>query len=234
MIYITGDCHREFKRIKYFCSKFQTTKNDYLIILGDVGINYYGQLDKPLKQELQDLPITFLCIQGNHEERPANIKTYQEINMFDGIVYQEKDYPNLIFLKDGEIYNLNNQKVLVIGGAFSVNKELLLKLGYKWFKDEQPSEEIKEKTLKNLEKHNYQVDIILSHTCPFKYLPLEKFYVDIDQNLVDNSLEHFLDKIEEITTYQSWYCGHFHTDKVVDKINFMFESYKSINSKGEI
>jgi len=229
MTYITGDCHGEFTRIEEFCSKFQTTKDDYLIILGDAGINYYGDDDNLLKEKLQSLPITLLCVYGNHEERPENIKTYQEIKMFDGIVYQEEKYPNLIFLKDSEIYNINNKKVLVIGGAFSINKDLMIEAGYKWFKDEQPSEEIKQQVLINLEKYSNQVDIVLSHTCPFKYLPFEKFHIGVDQDTVDQSLEHFLDKIEENIFYNDWYCGHFHTDKVVDKLNFMFEGFKIID-----
>ena len=229
MIYITGYNHGNFQRIKEFCKKQQTTTNDYLIILGDAGINYFGDHDNKLKEELTKIPITFLCVYGNHEERPENIKTYQEINLFDGIMYQEKNYPNLLFFKDSEIYTILNKKVLVIGGAFSVNKDLMIERGYKWFKDEQPSELIKKQTLNNLKENNYQVDYILSHTCPYKYLPYEMFYIGVNQNKVDQSTEKFLDLIEESTDYHKWYCGHFHTDKVVDKINFMFEGYKTLD-----
>ena len=229
MIYITGDTHGNFQRIKEFCQEQQTTTNDYLIILGDAGINYFGTPDNKLKEELTKIPITFLCVYGNHEERPENIKTYQEINLFAGIMYQEKNYPNLLFFKDSEIYTILNKKVLVIGGAFSVNKDLMIERGYKWFKDEQPSELIKKQTLNNLKENNYQVDYILSHTCPYKYLPYEMFYVGVNQDKVDQSTEKFLDLIEELTDYHKWYCGHFHTDKVVDKINFMFEGYKTLD-----
>lgn len=229
MIYITGDTHGNFQRIKEFCQEQKTTTNDYLIILGDAGINYFGDHDNKLKEELTKLPITFLCVYGNHEERPENIKTYQEINLFDGIMYQEKNYPNLLFFKDSEIYTILNKKVLVIGGAFSINKDLMIERGYKWFKDEQPSELIKKQTLNNLKENNYQVDYILSHTCPYKYLPYEMFYVGVNQDKVDQSTEKFLDLIEELTDYHKWYCGHFHTDKVVDKINFMFEGYKTLD-----
>ena len=229
MIYITGDTHGNFQRIKEFCQEQQTTTNDYLIILGDAGINYFGDHDNKLKEELTKIPITFLCVYGNHEERPENIKTYKEINLFDGIMYQEKNYPNLLFFKDSEVYTILNKKVLVIGGAFSVNKDLMIERGYKWFKDEQPSELIKKQTLNNLKENNYQVDYILSHTCPYKYLPYEMFYVGVNQDKVDQSTEKFLDLIEKLTDYHKWYCGHFHTDKVVDKINFMFEGYKTLD-----
>ena len=54
-------------------------KEDVLIILGDAGVNYYlTRSDYDLKQELNDLPITLFLIQGNHEERPEEIDTYEE------------------------------------------------------------------------------------------------------------------------------------------------------------
>ena len=81
MIYITGDLHRDFTRVFAFARKKQTTKEDILIVLGDVGINYYlDDSDKTLKEKLQELPLTLFCIQGNHEERPENISSYKETN----------------------------------------------------------------------------------------------------------------------------------------------------------
>ena len=140
----------------------------------------------------------------------------------------EENYPNLLFFKDSEIYNIQGKNVLVLGGAFSVNKDLMIQNGYKWFKDEQPSDFIKQLALDNLLKNNNKVDIILSHTCPYKYLPHEMFHIGVDQSKVDQSLEHFLDKIEESIEYKKWYCGHFHTDKIIDKMVFMFEGIKTL------
>ena len=48
------------------------------------------------------------------------------------------------------------------------------------------------------------------------------FIKGIDQSKVDNTTEIFLDKLEEKLNYKKWYCGHYHTDKVIDKIRFMF------------
>ena len=39
MIYLTGDTHGNFDRIRRFCEINNTTKDDVLIILGDAGIN---------------------------------------------------------------------------------------------------------------------------------------------------------------------------------------------------
>ena len=37
MIYITGDTHGDFSRIERFCEKFQPSRDDIMIILGDAG-----------------------------------------------------------------------------------------------------------------------------------------------------------------------------------------------------
>lgn len=42
-------------------------------------------------------------------------------------------------------------------------------------------------------------------------------------------MEHFLDKIEENINYDKWYCGHYHTEKQVDKLEFMFGRIKIFN-----
>lgn len=224
MIYITGDKHADFREVFYFCYANETTLDDILIVLGDAGINYYANdKDNELKNSLKEhYPITLFCIHGNHEERPENIKTYKTKKFHDGIVYYEEDYPNILFAKDGEIYNFNNKKVLVIGGAYSVDKYFRLARGYNWYESEQPSDETKNKVKSVLKDLDNKVDIILSHTCPYKYLPREMFLEGIDQSTVDNSTEYFLDEIEESTDYNLWYCGHYHTDKKIDKIIFMF------------
>lgn len=223
MIYITGDKHGDFGCVYDFCMKFKTTPDDILIVLGDAGINYYASdKDYILKNSLLQYPITFFCIHGNHEERPENIDGYQTKEFHDGLVYYEEDYPNILFAKDGEIYTFDDKKVIVIGGAYSIDKEIRLKLGYIWYESEQPNEETKKKVINVLKQQNNKIDIFLSHTCPFKYLPYEMFLNGIDQTGVDQSTEKFLEKLEDIITYSKWYCGHFHTDKTVGNVRFMY------------
>ena len=72
-------------------------------------------------------------------------------------------------------------------------------------------------------------DIVLTHTCPYKYEPREVFMQGLDQSKVDKSMEHFLDEIEENISYDKWYCGHYHTEKQVDKLEFIFGRIKIFN-----
>lgn len=224
MIYITGDTHREFYRLH----DIEKNKDNMLIILGDAGINYYlDERDKKLKEQLNSYNIKLFCVQGNHEERPENISTYKEIDMFVGKVFIEEEYPNLIFAKNGELCNIDNKKVLVIGGAYSVDKNYRIIYGHPWFKDEQLSKEEFDNILNKYKGQH--IDIVLSHTCPLKYEPTEVFIKGIDQSHVDKSMEKFLDKIEQSIDYDKWYCGHYHTEKQIDKLEFMFGRIKIFN-----
>lgn len=224
MIYITGDTHGEFARIKSFCKKKNTTKDDIMIILGDAGINYYGWTrDHMKKQSLAKYPIQFFCIHGNHEQRPETIVSYEQMLWHGGIVYYEKEFPNLLFAKDGEVYDFGGKRTIVIGGAYSVDKMWRVARGFGWWADEQPSKEIKERVENKLEELNWKIDVVLSHTAPLKYEPVEVFLPGIDQRLVDKSTEKWLDSIEERLEYKKWYLGHYHTEKKIDRIEIMFQ-----------
>ena len=97
-----------------------------------------------------------------------------------------------------------------------------------WFPDEQPTAEIKARVERKLEELNWKVDVVLSHTCPERYIPVEAFLSGIDQSTVDNSTEEWLDRIEEKLDYKAWYCGHWHINKQIDGMHFLFDSYETL------
>ena len=230
MIYITGDTHGKFERIEQFCGKFKTSREDVLIILGDAGINFSGWVKDHVKKEfLETLPITFFCIHGNHEQRPQTIGSYREKLWRGGVVYYEEEYPDLLFAKDGEVFDFNGKQTIVTGGAYSVDRMYRLIHGYGWWPDEQPSEEIKQDVERKLDELSWNVDVVLSHTVPLKYEPTEVFLEGLDQSKVDRTTEKWLDKIEDRLNYQKWYCGHYHTEKKVDKIEIMFENIEKFD-----
>jgi 3-oxoacid CoA-transferase subunit A len=222
MIYLTGDTHGDFSRIYNFCKNNKTTISDTMVILGDAGLNYYiNGIDLKKKHKLSALPITIFCIHGNHECRPRHIPTYEITEWREGLVYLEKEYLNILFAKDGEIYNLDDQRVIVIGGAYSVDKYYRLARNACWWEDEQPSDTAKQKVERTLINNRWNVDFVLSHTCPRKYEPIEAFLSFIDQSKVDKTTEDWLDHIEDNLTYKKWYCGHYHIDKSIDNIRFL-------------
>ena len=207
--YITGDTHRSFDRIEDFCYGYGTTTEDVMIILGDVGINYWLDLsDKELKGRLSGMDITFFCVHGNHEARPWEAAEYEEKIWNEGIVYVEEQYPNILFAKDGEIYNFNGKKVMPIGGAYSIDKYYRIRNGLPWFETEQPDEVIKKYVEQKLDKVNWQLDIVLSHTVPIECEPVWAFIPGLDQSTVDKSTEKWLQYIYDNLKFTEWYAGH--------------------------
>ncbi len=226
MVYFTGDIHGSPFGIIRFAKRMKLTRSDIIVILGDVGANYYGnERDTETKMHLNALKPSIFCVHGNHEKRPATIPSYKLKEWNGGQVWYEDEFPSLLFAKDGEIYSVDGIRYLVIGGAYSVDKFYRLARGYGWWEDEQPSDEIKKQVECQVAKNDF--DVILSHTCPMKYEPTEMFLTQIDQSTVDTSTEEWLDSIEERAKYSAWFCGHWHTDKRIDKMHFLYSSFES-------
>lgn len=227
MIYLTGDIHGDPWRIVNFCRRIEPGKDDIIVLLGDVGANFFGGMrDESVKALLDMCGPKLLCVHGNHEMRPWNVPGYELKEWHGGKLWVQESFPNLLFAKDGEIFDLDGLRCIVIGGAYSVDKPMRIARGYGWWEDEQPSDEIKAYVEEQLRTNS--IDVVLSHTCPFKYEPVEMFLAGVDQSGVDDSTERWLDKIEESVDYKDWFCGHWHTDKRIDRMHFLFESFEGL------
>ena len=229
MIYFTGDTHGDVEKLYMFKERFGLTTDDTIVILGDAGWNYdQGEHDRLAKTFLKRMGVTIFSIHGNHEERPNNLPNYHEAEWHGGKVYVEDEFPNILFGKDGEVYDLDGQKALVIGGAYSVDKPFRLAHGYRWFASEQPADPIKAQVEAKLESLDWKIDLVLSHTCPQKFVPVEAFMSCVDQSAVDRSTEEWLDRIEDRLTYNHWLCGHWHIDKTIDHFRFVMDDFVTL------
>lgn len=220
---VTGDTHGDFSR--FYAVNTDVPENEIwgIIILGDAGINYWlNTKDEILKHRIYNKynKLCFYCIRGNHEERPSKISTMKLIwdNNVKGYVYYEPDYPNIKYFQDcGGEYIIGTYKTLIIPGAYSIDKYYRIeraKYGSYagWFEEEQLTEKEREKIEISVFANRY--DLILSHTCPQKFQPIDLFLSGINQSMVDNSMEEWMDKIDEITKYGVWLFGHYHRDRI--------------------
>jgi 3-oxoacid CoA-transferase subunit A len=223
MYFITGDTHRDFSRVEELCNRVGTTKDDTMIVLGDAGINYWsGNSDRNLKRRLSDLPIKFFLIRGNHEIRPSDIPTYKTVNFCGGWAYIEDEFPDLVFAMDGQIYNLCGKRALVVGGAYSIDKQYRLELGNNWFSNEQLSEVEMDAILSGYK--GYIVDYILSHTAPDSEIPYYLLPQQFAGIPTDKSMELWMDKLKQSVSYKKWFCGHFHIEHVTNNFEFMYKN----------
>jgi len=141
-----------------------------------------------------------------------------------GGVGWEKD--GIYFADNGTILNINGKKCLIVGGAYSVDKPYRLLRGNAWWENEELSvEELK--AIQGQVKGK-KVDWVLTHTCPFNFMPREMFLAEIDQSRIENRTEKALQKIHDNIEFDRWFCGHFHTDKIDGKIEFFYQSIKQL------
>lgn len=243
---VTGDCHGVFTRF------YNLPKDEKIgmIVLGDFGINFYlNKTDTRKKKELcTNYPnITFYCVRGNHEERPQNIPNMKRVydDEIKGYVYMEEEYPNIRYFLDYGRYAIDKYMCLVLGGAYSVDKNWrLARVGLTeetndpkmsgWFAGEQlTATEMNDCDLWLDTLPDTTFDFVFSHTCPKKYQPVDKFLSFIDQSTVDTSMEDWMDKInEKIEVNYAWLAGHFHIDRL-EQPHFEFY-YNDIEELNEI
>lgn len=57
---------------------------------------------------------------------------------------------------------------------------------------------------------NWNVDIVLSHTCPICYEPTDLFLSFVDQSMVEKDMERYLGQIEYQLDYSVHLWGHYH------------------------
>ena len=200
-----------------------------VIILGDAGLNFYlNNTDKKYKKLLNSQGYHIYCVRGNHEQRPEQVPGIHPIfdENVNGIVWQECDYSNISYLMDGAEYNIGGHSVLVIGGAYSIDKWYrLARAGYSpgeaetaspkkcgWFKDELlTNQEMAAIYDKVCGKH---YDFVFTHTTALSWEPNDLFLSGIDQTQVDKSMEIWLDTVKDVISWGVWCFGHYHADRV--------------------
>lgn len=230
MIFVHGDTHgyaKTFKEINNKLHLTEATEDDTLIILGDVGANYWGdKRDIYIKRLIRNMRPTVLCLAGNHEARPRTIPTYKHIYnpRYKCYGWYEEEFPNIFFPEDGAVY-IEDKRFLFAGGAYSIDKEYRLMTGAKWFSDEQPSEEDKSRVRAAVCLNN-KFDYVCSHTAPIEHEPTHLFLPFIDQSTVDKSTERYLQKIYDLIDKEylkEWLFGHFRHDEILDdKFRILF------------
>lgn len=92
----------------------------------------------------------------------------------------------------------------------------------------QPSDEIKEYVEAQLDKCDWTIDYVFSHTVPVECEPVWAFIPGLDQSTVDKSTELWLQKIAENLEFEGWYAGHYHVESQEGSVRIMFNDYEEL------
>lgn len=259
MIYVTGDNHQwtTFNHIERFAEGegAHLTKDDYLIICGDFGMLWnYEHTGEYMpachkddcwvhdEAELYDwfnaAPWTTLWVDGNHENF-SRLALYPVSEWHGGRVQKISD--SIIHLMRGEVFEIDGKTIFTFGGAQSTDRGAIkgeeaakLAQGKWWWSQEIPTTEEFNHGMVNLAKYNDKVDYVITHDCPLDtknllYLGMHDAY----GNVYANEVSKMLQGIANIIDYKRWFCGHLHTDKIIDKVVITYKEVWPIDMNFE-
>jgi predicted phosphodiesterase len=234
MIYVTGDCHRNYERFntRNFPEQKEMTKDDYVIICGDFGgvwsKNEESNTETMLLDWLDCKPFTTLFVDGNHENFDR-LYEYPVEEWNGGKVHKIR--PSVFHLMRGQVFELKGKKIFTFGGARSHDidggilepddpefkkKKKELDKGWQpyrinhvsWWKEELPSTEELDEGWKNLMRHKNTVDFIVSHCASSSTTAF------LGQGLYKTDyLTDYLEEIRQKVTFKKWFYGHYHDNR---------------------
>ena len=225
--YVCGDLHGKCDmsklRVKHWPEQKNLSKEDVLIQLGDFGWIWY-ELGTNKDQEywlnwLSTRNYTLLVVLGNHENYDV-IENLPECNMFGGIVqYYESNERfgtgKIYFAKRGEVYNINNKIFWTFGGALSIDKDSRTP-GVSWWEGEIPSWYDYEYGMKNLDNINWNVDYVLTHTCPINIIGNILQHTIYTEGKFKDPVSEYLFEVYKKLEFLEWHFGHMHNDIRLD------------------
>ena len=231
--------------IFYEQKEFNRNKDENIIIIcGDFGIVWNSNEETPEEkwklEWLEKKNFTTVFVDGNHECHPR-LNSYPVKTWNGGLVHEIR--PHVLHLIRGEVFNIEGKKFFVFGGASSHDisdgildsKDISWKAKAKalekqgkymyriknlsWWEEELPSEEEMQNGINNLEKHDWKVDFIISHTPPASAITLLGYGL-YEQDI----LTEYLEEIRCNTEYKRHFMGHMHLDKALnDKDILLYE-----------
>ncbi len=210
-IYITGDMHGEYGRLVY--ANKELDDGDILIACGDWGYIFANdKSENSLLDDIEKKNYSILFVDGNHENFPA-IYSYPEEEWNGGRIHRIRN--SIIHLCRGQVFEIEGLKFFTFGGGYSLDKWRRTE-NVDWWSQEMPENREFEEGKKNLEKHGFKVDYIITHTANIKtleYLPFALKDTAIKPSVPEEHvLNYYLEDIRERCEYKKWFFGHFHKD----------------------
>lgn len=236
MIYITGDCHRNFERFntRNFPEQKEMTKDDYVLICGDFGGIWNKDTENKEETWLLDWldckTFTTLFVDGNHENFDR-LYAYPVEEWHGGKIHKIR--PSVLHLMRGQVFKIGEKKIFTFGGASSHDidggilesddpdfkkKKRKLDKGWvpyrinhlSWWEQELPSAEEMNEGYKNLLDNDNTVDFIVSHCCASGTLASFS-----NGTYKEDILTEYFEEIRQKVKFKKWFFGHYHDNKNV-------------------
>lgn len=253
MVFVTGDTHGRFARLRQFGKETPyITKDDVLIVCGDFGIWHDDEFERAQLDSVNRQPFTTVFVDGNHSNFDRLYSDeFPTVDFHGAKAHQIRD--SIFHIKRGEVMELEGKKFFCFGGAKShdiqdgiidradyesegeYEEEILYKTitgqlfrinHESWWKEEMPSYEEYDNGARNLSKHNWKVDYVVTHCLPTNAQAELSAGLYKSDKLTDY-FQMLIDVEDHILQFKEWMCGHYH-DNVSLPGGFTVR-YESIN-----
>lgn len=228
MLYFTGDIHGDIEKIRLDLFKSLSEK-DVILVAGDFGYCWNGKYESVWNNISKEIKANILITPGNHENY-EKLYSYPMVEIYGGKVYKMND--NTFFLKHGEIFNIEGIKILSYGGATSVDKTNRY-LNISWWPQEETSYADYQNAISNLKKHNWDIDILLSHTTDNRLISM--IYFDYIKDSVSEQIFNLKEEIKYHNPDKEYLniFGHLHHHFIIDNNFCLYSNVISIDKKDD-
>lgn len=230
-VFVTGDIHSEILD-RFSNRNFPESKNldksDIVIVAGDFGGLWEVKESSKEKYDLDWLNnrnhIT-LVVGGNHENWPRllNLPMVEKFGVRMGMIRE-----NVFFVPNGTIFKYAEKTFWCFGGAMSTDKAHRIE-GVSWWPEEIPSHEQMLRGSDALDNIGNKVDVIITHTMPKESVKAFCESMGYHNDRILDPVSNYLSFIKNHNQYGKWFCGHFHTNKVYDGIQCLYEAIIDID-----
>ena len=243
MIYVTGDCHGEFKKFttSAFPEQKEMTKDDIVIICGDFG----GIWDESGESSheaywldwLDKKPFTTVFADGNHENFDRLYNNYETVDFCSGKAHKIRE--SVYHLMRGEIFVFDGLKFFVFGGAASHDAEdgiisrddfdtqqAFLNEIKRWRKQGKrfrvkgwswwEQELPSDDEYKNAENNLAKADYKVNYVITHCAPESISQAIGMGEYLPDR-LTLYFDELKDKLDFRYWFFGHYHNDIIIDE-----------------
>ena len=250
MVFLTGDCHGDFRRFssQVFPEQNDMTKEDTVIILGDFGLWHDTDQERYWLNWLDQKSFEVCFLDGNHSNFDRLYSDeFPIVEYHGGKAHRVRDH--IHHLMRGNVFSFDGKTFWAFGGAksydvidgildqadFETREEFVKTVNQwrysgkvfrinhiSWWKQELPSQEEMDFGLKMLEAHNNKVDYIITHCCPHEICLMMGYRGS------DVETEYF-NEISRTAEFDQWYFGHHHMNRTfMKKYHCLYEKIERI------
>lgn len=225
--YLIGDTHGTISNILK-ADRIYGLDNDIVIVAGDFGyiwsdMTLVGNIEM-LQEYMVERNTILAFVDGNHENFEL-LYQFPTETYCGGVIHRIA--PNIIHLTRGQVFTFHGQTFFTMGGANSIDKGRRRNRVSWWEEEDITAYDIEQAQI-NLEAYGYNVDYVISHTCPQEIKKATGFKLEYD-----SYNENILSDIAEATTFKHWYYGHMHHDITIGLYTCMYYEVVKIPERNE-